>query len=211
MQNAGPILDYDTRLPWPTRMLRLEETDGRVRVIFPVFPIWVYVLQIATCGAVGLLKLGTAIVFGVMIWRMTHISGQLPRDIVLKMRHLEIEIFLSGAIAALFWWGIAACSWYVYRRWGRVPRVLTATREGLVLSRLRWWRLRERKWLLNEITGIQFRPINVNLNPWRTAADLYINRRKGLRRLHFRLSSPDPHLPRQIAERLAAVLGFAPM
>jgi hypothetical protein len=207
MQNAGPILDYDTRLPWPPRTLRLEEKEGSARVTFPVAPAWVYLLQIATCGAVGLLKLGAAIAFGVMIWRMTHINGQLPRDIVLKMRHLEIEIFLSGAIAALFWWGIAACSWYVYRRWGRVPRVLTATGEGLVLSRLRWWRLRERKWLSNEITGIRLRPININLHPRHTAADLYINRRKG-RRLHFRLSSPDPHLPRQIADRVAAVLGF---
>jgi hypothetical protein len=123
------------------------------------------------------------------------------------MRDLELQILLAGAIATLFWWAVAASSWYAYRKWGKVPRVLTVTGDGLVLSRLRWWRLRERKWLSSEIASIQLRPINVNLNPWRTVADLHINRRKG-RRLHFRLSSPDPHLPRQIAERVAAVLGF---
>jgi hypothetical protein len=126
--------------------------------------------------------------------------------------HLPIRNFhfVYGAqlIAALFWLAVAAHQAWMYHRWGRVPRVLTATGEGLVLSRLRWWRLRERKWLLNEITGIQLRPIKINLNPRRTAADLYIKRREGLRRLHFRLSSPDPHLPSQIAERVAAVLGF---
>jgi hypothetical protein len=208
MQNAGPILDYDTRLPWPPRTLRLEEKDGRVRVIFPVAPMWVYVLQIAWCAAVGLITLGGAITTAGLLWRVTYQIGQPPRNIKLTMRDLELHILVAGAIATLFWWGVAACSWYAYRTWGKVPRVLTATGEGLVLSRLRWWRLRERKWLLNEITGIQFRPININLHPWRTAADLYINRREGLRRLHFRLSSPDPHLPRQIAERAAAVLGF---
>jgi hypothetical protein len=151
-------------------------------------------------ATLGLGNVALVIWFIVAIWKVA-------QALHLPFRNFGFA-YGGQLISALFWLAVAAHQGWMYHRWGRVPRVLTATGEDLVLSRLRWWRLRERKWMLNEITGIQLRPIHMNLNPRHTAADLYINRRKGLRRLHFRLSSPDPHLARQIAERMAAVLGL---
>jgi hypothetical protein len=85
--------------------------------------------------------------------------------------------------------------------------VLTASREGLILSRLGIWRMRERRWPASEITAIELRPIRGNLNWRRTVADLYIRRQKG-RPLHFRLSSADASLPARIAEQVRGILDY---
>jgi hypothetical protein len=60
-------------------------------------------------------------------------------------------------IGGLGWLGCAAYESWMYRRWGRVPRVLTTDAEGLAYSRLGWMRIRERKWPASELTGIELR------------------------------------------------------
>jgi hypothetical protein len=107
---------------------------------------------------------------------------------------------------ALFWWGSAAYHFRMYRRFGRVPCTLTASKDELILTRVGWWNIRERKWPASEITSIEFKAIKGNLNRRRALASLRIKRAKG-RRLYFRLSSTDPLLPGRIAEKLASTLG----
>jgi hypothetical protein len=131
--------------------------------------------------------------------------GPLSASTSLAAARLVAEIVAQWGIAGICWCGFGLYEWWLFRRWGRVPRILSATREGLTLSRLGWWRMRERHWPATQINGIEFRQVKGNLNWRRTVADLYIRRHKG-QRLHFRLSSPDKDLPRKIASRMADVL-----
>jgi hypothetical protein len=130
----------------------------------------------------------------------------MPPVIANELRRITTWMVIYGAVKAFFWWGIAAYAWWKYRRWGRVPRVLTASDEGLILSRPGWRRISERRWSIREIKAIELHPVWGNLKWKRTVADLYIQRHRG-RRLRFRLSSPDPHLPSRIANQLKLKLG----
>jgi len=76
VSEAGPILDYDTPQHPPVRTLTLEEGNQRVRVIFAVFPTWVYLLPILIGSATGLLELVKAILTIRMILRLLHGAGQ---------------------------------------------------------------------------------------------------------------------------------------
>ena len=118
-----------------------------------------------------------------------------------------LEFIVSGSISAIFWWTIGAYALWKYRRWGRVPRILTATRESLIYSKLGFRAMRQQVWPVADIKEIRFRPIKRNLNRGKTAADLQIYRRNKRRPKQFRLSSPDPELPTLIAKELAAMLG----
>jgi hypothetical protein len=175
--------------------LALEERDGQAVVTFPVAPKWVYVLSIASQLFVCLANLGGAALPVVFLFRFR------PPFV----SSLVYAIF-SWAFGALFWGSMGLHSWLMYRRWGRVPRELTADENGLVLSWLGWRRMRERRWPADEISGIDLRVIRGHLNPWRTVAILYVRRRKGMAR-RFRLSSADPELPHRIARRLSEILG----
>ena len=132
--------------------------------------------------------------------------GAVPHGLLTAMHRSIARIAIVMCIDAVFWWGLAAYFWWKYRRWGRVPRVLGANDQGLALSRLGWRRMRQQIWPASDIKAIELRPVTGNLNWTRTVADLYIHRHKG-RRLHFRLSSPDPQLPARIAEQLKSTLG----
>jgi hypothetical protein len=101
-----------------------------------------------------------------------------------------------------------AHSWWMYRRWGRVPRILTLSGNGLIFTRLGWHRMREKTWPINEITAIELRTVKFNLNWKRTVADLCFHRRTG-RRLRFRLSSANAQLPNQIAQKFGLGMGFS--
>jgi hypothetical protein len=121
-------------------------------------------------------------------------------------RRFEIEILLSTGLSALFWWSAGGFQLWQLYRWGTVPRVFEANRDGLVLSWLGWWRMRERRWPAAEVAAVEFRSVKGNLNWTRTVADLTLVFRNGRRR-RFRLSSPDSELPGQVAKELASAIG----
>lgn len=189
-----PILSYGPRQS--VVALTLDNPGDRVRVIFPVAPKWVYILPIMVQFAVALFSVG-------MMVRLVEIIRTLvPVPAAFTMiRPVLIELTMQ----AMFLGALGAHQWWMYRRWGRVSRMLTADENGLVLSRLGWLRMREKSWPAQEITAIELCPVIGNLNRWRTVADLYVRRSRGFR-LHFRLSSADAQLPDRIAHELAAAL-----
>jgi hypothetical protein len=190
------------------RRLTVDENDGRVWVIFPVHPKWVYIFPIVMGFLLGAAKLAMAIWIVWFMWA-TGRKFHVPEPVLPKeLRPFYMEIFLSAGLAAACWWAAASYHCWLYRRWGRVPRVLTSSRDGLASSRLGSFRMIEEWWPANEISEIRLKPIRVNLNWTRTVADLYVRLNHG-RRLRFRLSSPDPHLPQQIAKQVASALGRA--
>jgi hypothetical protein len=100
----------------------------------------------------------------------------------------------------------ALLQWYRLYRWGRVPRRLTTTASGVVLSQMGWLGPVHRFWPASAITAVELRQVVGNLLPNRTVAYLKLRRRRRFA-TPFRLSSRDPQLPKHIAERLAATLG----
>ena len=206
MEMGTPVLNYVSATSRP-RILTLELTASAVRVTFPVLPKWACVSPIVLYAAVGLTKVAMGIGIG---WITRGISAQFRAppspELLLLRRRFELEMLFGIGLLGLLWWSLAGYQWWQLRRWGRVPRVLTATSEGRVLSRLGWFRMRKRTWPAAEIASVELRPLKYNL-PWTGKASLlYINRRKGWR-LHYRLSSPDPLLPNEIARQLAHALG----
>ncbi|MGA2582769.1 MAG: hypothetical protein ABSG31_05785 [Tepidisphaeraceae bacterium] len=206
---AQPILEYDTPRS-PPRKLTLEEADGYVRVLFAVAPKWVCLLPIVMAFTVGLIRAATGVYVVGTFWHIVYATGRVGQpnptpEMIAENRHFAVEVLSITLLEATFWWAAAAFNLWKYRRWGRVPRILTASHESLVFTRLGWWRMRERIWLPKDITEIEYRPVKRNLNRWRTVGDLFIHRQKGWR-VHFRLSSADPELPRLIATRLATAL-----
>jgi hypothetical protein len=195
------ILDYRPPQQPPPRKLTLEETDSCVRVIFGVAPAWVPIISIVTQLTIGVASLAALVAICVAVFNLFHSFGK-PTPELLNMEHQFFwQTLPTWGTSALLWLSFAAHEWWMYRRWGRVPRVLTANADGITYSRLRWWRIRERRLPSSEISSIELKVLKWNLNRKRTVADLYI------RRLHFRLSSSDPRLPKLIAQRLAAALG----
>ncbi|HEV7302170.1 MAG TPA: hypothetical protein VGN72_22725 [Tepidisphaeraceae bacterium] len=176
----------------------MEEADGAVRVIFPVDPTWVYVFPIVG-GAIAGFGQGAAIfALSRFIWWLGPAPFQLPGEIRWQLAKTAAVL----GLAMLFWWSIAAFHWWRYRRWGRVPRIITVSDRQLVVSDLGMWRMRERAVAADDIVKVEYRPITRNIAWWRTAGDLYLHRSKG-RRLQFRFSSDDPDLPKRIAQRIA--------
>jgi hypothetical protein len=127
-------------------------------------------------------------------------------DQLLFLRHFEIGVFIVAVPESLFWWTVAGFQYWKFRRFGRVPRVLEASGEGLVLTWLGWWRMRERRWSAGEIASVECCKLKGNLNWRRTVANLVVTFRNGRSR-RFRLSSRDPQLPGEIAMQLANALG----
>jgi len=205
MTAPTPILEYSLDRP-QSRTLTLESTDSTVRVIFPVLPKWCYWLPIVGSAALGLLKFAIGIVIASVLYNVVS-RGPANPDIVHLFHRYALEVIASASIGALFWWSVAAYSFLKYRRWGRAPRILTATNRTLTDSSLAFWSIRHRTWPTNQIKQIRFRPIKRNLNPKSTAADLYIDLQNKHWPKRFRLSSPNPELPSQIARQLASTLG----
>jgi hypothetical protein len=194
-QHAGPpVLGYASG---PKKGLNLEEADGRVVVTFPVAPKWFYVLPIVVQIVAGLMYVAMGIMLVIFIHQF-HVP-------VLRFLRTFVGVISGWALTAVVWEGFGFYAWFMYRRWGRVPRVLTADESGLVLSWLGWWWIRERRWPAEEITALELRVIKGHLNPWRTVAVLHVRRLNGRTR-RFRLSSADPELPRRIAQRFSEIL-----
>jgi len=205
MTNTGPVLDYISPRPPPTK-LTLEEADGSLRVIFAVKPAWGYMLPIVTGLTMGALMFLAGIRVFHAAWGLASKAGYTSRDAVAWAWHLSVGILFDAVVMALFCWILAAYEWLRFRHWGRVPLILTASNEGLVSSRLGLWRMRERRWPADQIVAVELRPAWGNLSWKRTVAYLYFRRSKG-RPLFFILSSSDSQLPSRIAQRLAFVLG----
>jgi hypothetical protein len=201
---AGLVLDYDTPAPAPGA-LTLEELNGCVRVIFPVAPKWAYILTIVYLFFVGATKVIFGVYAVVIIRDLWHSPSRTSPSDAIERRAI-LQIIVGVGISVAVWWGLAGCKLWEYRRWGRVPRILTASKDALILTRLGFWKMRERSWAAVEITSIELKPIKGNLNRKRTLASLRVNRLNG-RRLYFRLSSRDALLPGRIAEKLALTLG----
>jgi len=206
MNTPGSILDYATLERKAPRKLTLEEFDRSVRVIFAVAPQWLYQLAILMDFLVGLVKLVIGVSIFRMVWQLTYALRQPTREQIVALRHFGAEIFIPTGIGVLFWWALGAYHCRMYYRWGQIPRVLTANEHGLILSRLGWWHMQERRWPASEIATIELRPVRGNLNCKRTVSHLFIRLRNG-RRLRFRLSTSVSLLPGRIAERLALALG----
>jgi hypothetical protein len=205
MEMTTPVLNYVSAINRP-RVLTLELKAGAVRVTFPVLPKWVYISPSVFYSAAGLMYLAMGIGFVASMRRFSQQFHIPPTSQPFFFsRRFELEVLLQYCFYALCSWSFAGYQWWQLRRWGRVPRVLTASGEGLVLTRLGWFHMRERTWSVAEIARVELRPIKYNLNWTRTVAEMYIIRRKG-RRLHYQLSSPDPLLPSKIAKQLANAL-----
>jgi hypothetical protein len=185
----------------------MQRIEGSVRIVFPVPPMWIPVLTITMSAVAGCAEaaLGIWIVFSMhRLASQFHLPKGTPVPFMFPTR-LYVVILSVRGLAALFWWSAAGFSYWTLRRWGRVPRVLTASAHGLSESRLGWFRMRERKWLAADIASIEVRPIWGNLTRHRTVSWLFMNRHNG-RRLRFRLSSRDPLLPREIANQIATAI-----
>lgn len=197
MQDAGtPILGYAP----PKEGLALEEEVGRAMVKFPVAPKWAYALSIASNLV---LCLANIVLMALMFRLLFRFRVPLQGSLILVM--------IPWAFGALLWGCVGLYAWFMYRRWGRVPRTLTADETGLTLSWLGWWWMRERRWPVEEVTALELRVVKCHLikghwNPWRTVAVLHVRPQKGRSRW-FRLSSADPELPGRIAQRFSEILG----
>ena len=178
----------------------LECADDWARVTFPVAPRWVYFLPIVGGITAGLLEL---VVGADAIFVVLHLNA-VPGHTNVSSRQLLLHLFAPTGITVLFWWASAVYLFWMYRRWGRVPRILVASADVLTLTRLQWWRIRQRRVPAEEITRIELRSLKP-LFGRRAFANLRIYRKRCLPLL-FRLSSVDPQLPRQIAEALAQKL-----
>jgi hypothetical protein len=119
---------------------------------------------------------------------------------------LEAGFFL-GAIALLNWL-VAAYEFWSYRKWGRVPRELLVSRDGVTLMYLGSWRMRSRHLRSDQIAVVGLHPLRWNLNWQRKIDVLVIKPHWGFSRT-FRLPSPDPHMPTRIAKRIRSLLGDA--
>jgi hypothetical protein len=204
METVAPFLEYLAASDNPRR-LTLKQADGVVAVVFPVAPTWLIFLGMIMTALAGLARSVIAIWVVVAMHSTLLQLGPPTPGKSLFLRRFELDALASAAPESIFWWSCAGFQWWKFRRWGRVPRVLTASGDGLTKSWLGWWRMRERTWPVADIGHVELRPIRWNLNWRRTVADLYVYRRKK-GRLFFRLSSADPQLPNQIAKELAKVL-----
>lgn len=202
MPDVAPILDYPTPQAPPQR-LTLEDGPDFARIVFPVKPKWAYWLPIALCAGAALMITATPLINVVIVWRAFAKVGFATKA---QLWHaLRISLLATWSQALLLWiW--AMLDWWRYRCWGRVPRTLIANKDGLSLSYLGWWRMREKRWPASDIAGIDVRPIRGNLTWWKTAAYLFVRLKSGNRR-QFRLISSDPRLPGHIEQSIKAALG----
>jgi hypothetical protein len=201
---ASPVLEYPTRANEPSSPLTLEDGPDFARVVFPVEPAWNYLAVIAILAAIATFDamipvLGMAHWFSVTHHRLT------VRD--LTGISLGDSIYLAGrfAVDIAFWLVLAAYLFWRYRRFGRVPRTLTATPGGITYSRLGFFAMRQRFWPAEQITAVQLQPLWGNLSRTVTATDLCIRSGTGPLKT-LRLVCADPSLPARIAARFNTLL-----
>jgi amino acid transporter len=202
MSQVPLILNYSSLRPKAGSRLALQEADGQVRVLFAVTPRWMFLIPVAFALLIGVVCLVLAI--SSLSW-----WSQIPGSLTVNTpdsRQEALEDVAGSALCAVFALTAAALAFWRYRRWVRDHRVLAATKNGLLLSRVGWWRLHQRWWPVDEIAAIELAPVWGSLPVIDTVAYLFIHTRTGRRRRLY-LDTPDRTLPDRIAERLSAVLG----
>lgn len=205
MSHNPPTIDYASQTKVP-RTLTLDAIDGGVRVTFPVKSAWDWAGEILAPFAVGFMQLGAFLFSGTVIWMLTKHLNAVAANVVAGLRSSGTQLLETTGLWISISWGIAAFNGWRYLRWRNVPRVLIATRDGIVLTRPGWIRLTERRWAPAEIEGIRLKIYRFNLNCKKTAADLFVDRLTG-GTLRFRLSTKDAQLPAEIAQRIAMTIG----
>jgi len=206
---VAPILEYPVRQAEPPERLTLEEDSGVVRVIFPVQPTWVYLLPICMGAGIALVEAVVPIGATISMWAYLRTVWKVHNTASGSLLHLVLLAASGWWVGTLVWSLVAFIGWRRYRRWGRVPRVLEATKDGLTFSYLSWFGMRQKQWPLGEINAIELRPVWGNITWWQTVADLRIVGAKGVHKV-FRLSSRDSQLPGMIADRIRSMLGSPP-
>jgi hypothetical protein len=190
--------------PRAVRKLTLEETEGGVRVLLPVMPLWFYPTLVAGLILGGLTPI---VINTVTAWNLVRVLRRLGATATVTPRSVLLGTIDQDGLFILYCLAGAAYSWFYYRRTGRFSRTITASAEGLTWQEWVFWRLREQRRAASEISAVEFRPLVGNLTPWRDGGHLIIRLVDKRSPVRFRLLSRDQKLPRRIAERLAAVLG----
>jgi hypothetical protein len=199
----APIVEYQSYKKPPVR-LTMESGTGFVRVIFPVGTLWVHVLSLT--GTVAAAVVWTFVPFVLLAdFRLMHgKAGALPTRFLWDLFWMNAPG--SWLLASVFWI-MGIFEWWKFRKWGRVPRILTASKEGLALTYLGWFGMREKCWPIGEIKKVELEPMKWNLNRRAAAFYLLVHRVKGWA-LRYQLSSRDREVPGQIATGIRAALGL---
>ena len=201
---ASAVLSYSLPAEISTELQLRTGGNGSLRVTLGVTPVWVGVLFVVLAGMVAALNLVLAIAFPVFLSRAVPPSVNATQQ-TSELWSSVVRFSAGRMIVALVWTGIAVLPLYRFRRWGRIPRKITATPSGLVESKMGWFAPRHRFWPADRVTTIVLKPMAGSLSK-RTVANLQIYCRRWIP-LNFRLSSTDSQLPTHIAERLAATVG----
>ncbi|HEX4123183.1 MAG TPA: hypothetical protein VHY37_00540 [Tepidisphaeraceae bacterium] len=202
MAQAPLILNYNALRPKPGTRLAMEEGEGQVRVLFSVTPRWMFLIPMAIALLIAVGCLIQPCIDIAFWWQTGGLRAFLWAEGGRKALH-ELVIPAPWAAIALAAAGLAI---WRYRRWSRDHRILVATKDGLLLSRVGWWRLHRRWWPADQIAAVEIRPVWGSVRVIDTVAYLIVHGRDGRRR-RFYLDTPDRTLPGRIAERLSAVLG----
>ncbi|MGA3067107.1 MAG: hypothetical protein ABSF29_09700 [Tepidisphaeraceae bacterium] len=198
------VITYRTPQPQPPRRLTLEEGPGFARVIFPVASAWSYVLAPAFFAAMAMWAIIGPFVWAIYTWRALRLLGVPPPStstlsVIWQVARQEWPTATFFSIIAIF-------ALWKYRKWGRVPRILSATRKGLTDSYLGLFAMRQKHWPAHEITGVHPRPLRGDLNPRKPMRELVVSLSNKSERT-FRLPTHDPKLLAQIAQRFQSLLG----
>jgi hypothetical protein len=195
---SGPeqILNYAPQ-PRSLRQYCLEEHEGRLGLTFPCRPKWAYVLDVAAPATAGMFFFAPPILLLAMEYRL-RASGALS----LADDWLVLAIWLPPGLCAAF---AAAYKFRMYRRWGRVPRVLTADKLELTDTRLGIWSMRRRTWPAGEIARIEVRRARLPFRRWHLIGRICVIRRDG-KKMTIRIMSKNLDFSQRLAERLATAL-----
>jgi hypothetical protein len=204
MSQEPAVLGYGAAWPRAVRRLTLEETEGGVRVLLPVMPLWFYPTLVAGLILGGL---GPIVINTVTAWNLARVLRRIGATATVTPRSLLLGTIHQDGLFILYCFAGAAYSWFYYRRTGRFSRTITASAEGITWQEWSLWRLRERRLVAPEISVVQFLPLVGNLTPWRGGGHLLIRLVNKRPRVRFRLLSRDRELPLRLAERMAAALG----
>jgi hypothetical protein len=186
-----------------SKELQLRARDGSVRVIFPMPPLWLDVLFIVLSGFNAAGNIALAVVLPILLRSIIppNVNSTPGSD---KLWYDIVKLSIMRLLIAVPWLLMAGLPLYRLKRWGRMPRRITATPSGLIVSQMGWIQPSHRFWAADRVTAMELRSKPGTVSQ-RTIATLHIRCRKWLP-LTFRLSSIDSQLPTHIAERLAATL-----
>ncbi len=201
---ADQVIGYRVPHPQPPERLTLEDGADFVRITFPVAPTWVYVINPSICAA-----LAAAWTFGpvIVVFRFWRTHGMFPVAPLLRYPWHFFWVFaLRLWVGPSILWIFAILDWRKYRKWGRVPRVLTASKQGVTSSHLGWFGMKQKFWPASEITDITLKPLKWNLHPTSKACDLTIHR-AGTSSISYRFSSKNRAIAEQVVERFRQTIG----